>query len=233
LLRSDANFIVLGKLEFDLSTMTDIASIRNEYTKTSLDIENVHPDPIIQFDKWLSDAVTAKLPEPTAMSLATVNQNGIPGSRIVLLKGVENGKFVFFTNYQSRKGVELEHNPACSVTFFWPELERQVRIDGVASRIGQEASDAYFKSRPRQSQIGAWASPQSIFIADRSILEQRVKQLEEKYKDQETLPRPHQWGGYGIDPFSIEFWQGRPSRLHDRIVYSKTDNQWKINRLAP
>lgn len=212
--------------------MNDISSIRNEYTKASLDTDSITQDPIHQFDIWFKEAVTAKVPEPNAMNLATIN-GGKPASRIVLLKGVEQGKFVFYTNYQSRKGKELEENPACSLTFFWPELERQIRIEGIASRVDAKRSDEYFQSRPRGSQVGAWASPQSSIINDRSLLEARSKQIEDKFKGQDKLPRPHQWGGYEIEPLLIEFWQGRPSRLHDRILYSKVDGVWKINRLAP
>lgn len=213
--------------------MNDLASLRNEYSKAALDPESVLQDPISQFTKWFEEAITAKVPEPNAMNLATVNENGRPASRIVLLKGVENYKFVFYTNYQSRKGKELDQNPACSLTFFWPELERQVRIEGAASRIDEKRSEKYFQSRPRGSQVGAWASPQSSVISDRSLLEERAKQIEAKYKGEEFLPKPNQWGGYEIDPLMMEFWQGRPNRLHDRILYTKDDTGWKINRLAP
>lgn len=209
------------------------SEIRTDYSKAKLDTNSVAPDPITQFAKWFDEAINSKALEPNAMSLATLAESGTPTSRIVLLKGVENGQFVFYTNYQSQKGKELEANPACSLNFFWPELERQVRIEGVAIRVSAEASDAYFQSRPRESQIGAWASPQSSLIKDRVILEERVKQIQEKYKDLKVLPRPKQWGGYGITPFEIEFWQGRPSRLHDRIVYTLVEKKWKLNRLAP
>jgi len=212
--------------------MNDIATIRKEYSKARLDEATISKNPIQQFDLWFNEAVTAQIPEPTAMNLATVN-GGRPASRTVLLKGVENGMFVFYTNYQSRKGKELDENPACSLTFFWPELERQVRIEGVASRVDAKRSDEYFQSRPRGSQIGAWASPQSSVINDRSLLEERAKQLEEKFKGQDKLPRPHQWGGFEIDPVMIEFWQGRPNRLHDRILFTKDEGGWKMNRLAP
>jgi pyridoxamine 5'-phosphate oxidase len=212
--------------------MKDIATIRKEYTKASLDAATIAKDPIQQFNTWFNEAVTANVPEPNAMNLATVN--GVrPASRIVLLKGVENGMFVFYTNYQSSKGKELEQNPACSLTFFWPELERQVRIEGIASRLDAKRSDEYFQSRPRGSQIGAWASPQSSIIESRVLLEERAKQLDEKFKGQEKLPRPQQWGGYEVAPMLIEFWQGRASRLHDRIVFAKVDEVWKVNRLAP
>ena len=213
--------------------MNDIATIRKEYSKASLNEATISKNPIQQFDIWFKEAVTAKIPEPNAMNLATVN-GGRPASRTVLLKGVENEKFVFYTNYQSRKGKELEENPACALTFFWPELERQVRIEGVASRlVDAKRSDEYFQIRPRGSQVGSWASPQSSVIKGRSILEERAKQIEEKFKGQDKLPRPHQWGGFEIDPILIEFWQGRPSRLHDRILFTKDGDGWKVNRLAP
>lgn len=213
--------------------MNDLASLRKEYTKAALDVKSVSKEPISQFNKWFDEAIAAQVPEPNAMNLATVNETGRPASRIVLLKGVEDNKFVFYTNYQSRKGRELEQNPSCSLNFFWPELERQVRIEGVASRIDEKRSERYFQSRPRGSQVGAWASPQSTLISDRSLLEERVKQIEKKYKGVELLPKPNQWGGFEIDPLMIEFWQGRQSRLHDRILYTKDDGVWKINRLAP
>jgi pyridoxamine 5'-phosphate oxidase len=171
--------------------------------------------------------------EANAMNLATISRDGRPTSRVVLLKGIENGKFVFYTNYQSAKGKELEINPACALTFFWPELERQVRIEGVASRVSEQQSLAYFQSRPRGSQIGAWSSPQSSIIDSRSILEERVAQLEKKFEGVDVLPKPNQWGGYEVDALMIEFWQGRPSRLHDRIQFNKVDGAWKIYRLAP
>ncbi|MBX2945412.1 MAG: pyridoxamine 5'-phosphate oxidase [Cyclobacteriaceae bacterium] len=213
--------------------MSSISNIRTEYTKATLDVDSVHPHPIEQFSIWFNEALAAKLPEPTAMHLATVNEHGNPSSRIVLLKGVEDSKFVFYTNYQSHKGKHLDNHPACALTFFWPELERQVRIEGTVSRIEAERSDEYFKSRPRASQIGAWSSPQSHVIANRAILEERVKQMEKRFEHQDPLPRPRQWGGYAVDPLMIEFWQGRPSRLHDRILYAKANNTWSISRLAP
>ncbi len=213
--------------------MKEISDIRTDYTKATLEINSVDKNPFNQFEKWFKQAIESKALEPNAMNLATLSENGRPTSRMVLLKGIENAQFIFYTNYQSQKGKELELNPACALNFFWPELERQVRIEGVVNRVSGEASDAYFQSRPRDSQVGAWASPQSALINERSILEERIKQIEEKYKDLKVLPRPKQWGGYGVTPFEIEFWQGRPSRLHDRIVYTLVDDQWKINRLAP
>ncbi|GAB1447002.1 pyridoxamine 5'-phosphate oxidase [Flammeovirgaceae bacterium] len=213
--------------------MKGISSIRTNYTKATLDINSVDKNPFIQFEKWFKEAIESEALEPNAMNLATLSENGGPTSRMVLLKGIENAQFVFYTNYQSQKGKELDLNPACAINFFWPELKRQVRIEGVVNRVSSEVSDTYFQSRPRESQVGAWASPQSALINERSILEERVKQIEEKFKGLKVLPRPKQWGGYGVTPFEIEFWQGRPSRLHDRIVYTLADDQWKINRLAP
>lgn len=213
--------------------MQAIADLRKEYTRASLDVSSVDAHPVQQFEKWFTEALQAQVPEPNAMTLATVNANGRPCARIVLLKGVEAMKFVFYTNYQSSKGQELEHQPACALTFFWPELERQVRIEGIATRVSTERSTAYFQSRPRGSQIGAWSSPQSAIIKNREILEERMKQVEEKFIGAEVLPKPQQWGGYEIDPVMMEFWQGRPSRLHDRIQYILIDNVWKVHRLAP
>jgi len=213
--------------------MDKIADLRKEYTKASLDINSVNKNPLGQFGKWFDEALSSNALEPSAMTLATISETGRPSARIVLLKGVSNDRFYFYTNYQSQKGKELENNPACALTFFWPELERQVRISGFAERATAEESDEYFQSRPRGSQVGAWASPQSVVIKDRSILEARVKELEEKYKNDKVLPRPKQWGGFAVAPFEIEFWQGRPSRLHDRILYTLIDGNWKINRLAP
>lgn len=213
--------------------MQTLADIRREYTKTSLDVSTVNSDPLVQFTKWFDEIIEAKAIEPNAMHLATVNAQGKPSSRIVLLKGIEHGKFVFYTNHQSRKGKELETNPACALTFFWPDLERQVRIEGVAERVDAVTAEKYFQTRPRASQLGAWASPQSSAIQDRALLEARFTQMEKKFENTALIPKPQQWGGYQIEPLLFEFWQGRPSRLHDRIEYVKVDSVWKINRLAP
>lgn len=213
--------------------MINIADLRKEYSLAKLDIQNVSLEPIAQFEKWFSEAQAAKVPEPNAMNLATVSKNGLPSSRIVLLKGIEAGCFVFYSNYQSNKGKSLDENPACALNFFWPELERQIRINGVAERISEERSTRYFQSRPRDSQLGAWASPQSVAIKNRIILEDRVKELEKKFESMTVLPKPKQWGGFEVHPHEIEFWQGRTSRLHDRILYVKEDQNWKISRLAP
>ena len=213
--------------------MENLANIRKDYRKATLDTDSVDAHPIKQFEKWFNEALQAQVPEPNAMNLATVGADGRPSSRIVLLKGLERNCFLFYTNYQSRKGRELEERPACALTFFWPELERQVRISGVASRVDAATSDAYFQSRPRDSQIGAWASPQSSLIGSRDILAQRFKAIEDKFEGQPVLPRPHQWGGFQVEPLEIEFWQGGHGRLHDRIQYVLVDVQWRIFRLAP
>jgi pyridoxamine 5'-phosphate oxidase len=213
--------------------MLSIEDLRNEYSKADLDIHQVSGNPIAQFEKWFAEARNSAVPEPNAMNLATVSKSGRPSSRIVLLKSVENDGFVFYTNYQSQKGKDLADNPACALNFFWPELERQVRIEGVTSLIPEDKSTAYFQSRPRSSQVGAWASPQSLIIANRDILEERARQIEKKYQNLNALPKPKQWGGYKVEPYLIEFWQGRKSRLHDRIIYTKADGGWKISRLAP
>jgi pyridoxamine 5'-phosphate oxidase len=213
--------------------MISLSEIRKEYSLGALDESSVVKDPLVQFEKWFQEALKAEIPEPSAMNLATVSENGLPSSRIVLLKGVESGCFVFYTNYQSRKGSQLDENPVCALTFFWPELERQVRIEGGTTRMPEDASIAYFQSRPRESQVGAWASPQSTIIANRSILEGRVKEIEKRFEGKSVLPKPKQWGGFRVEPHWIEFWQGRQSRLHDRILYSRSDKGWKINRLAP
>lgn len=209
------------------------AQMRREYTKRSLDIHDVHPNPVQQFQQWFDEATKAQLPEPNAMTLSTVSPEGKPSARIVLLKGVKEGSFVFYTNYQSRKGHEMETHPQVALTFFWVELERQVRIEGTTHKISEERSIEYFHSRPRGSQIAAWVSSQSQKIADRTVLEQRLQEFTQKFEGQ-TIPKPPYWGGYAVVPQAVEFWQGRPSRLHDRILYTlQNENNWKIERLAP
>ncbi|MCU0383789.1 MAG: pyridoxamine 5'-phosphate oxidase [Cyclobacteriaceae bacterium] len=213
--------------------MEMLQNLRKEYAKASLDEKSVLPDAVEQFKKWFAEAMQANLPEPNAMCLATVAADGRPSQRIVLLKGIEKGEFVFYTNYQSKKGLHLAQNPSCSLTFFWHELERQVRIEGIAEKVSEEHAVTYFQSRPVGSQIGAWVSPQSTPIASRTILEERLSKMEVRFAGLEKLPKPQQWGGYSVRPYLIEFWQGRPNRLHDRIEYTKTDDAWKILRLAP
>ena len=213
--------------------MPNITQLRKDYTLHSLDENSILPSPILQFEKWWGEAVSANVLEANAMNLATVSENGRPSSRIVLLKSFGDDGFSFYSNLQSNKGKQLSQNPFCALTFFWPELERQVRIEGEATRVSNDKADEYFKSRPRESQIGAWASPQSSAIASRNILDERYKAIEKKFGKEKTLPRPNQWGGFVVKPFLVEFWQGRRSRLHDRIQYTLLDGKWIVNRLAP
>ena len=210
----------------------DLSSIRKEYTKHSLDVAEVDQNPLRTFNQWFDEALASEVMEPNAMNLSTVSKSNMPAGRIVLLKEVDKG-FVFYTNYQSDKGRELEDNPVAALTFFWPELERQVRIQGNVEKVSEEMSTEYFQSRPKESQIGAWTSPQSTVIKSRDILLDREKSIKEKHESDAVLPRPKQWGGYRLNPVHMEFWQGRPSRLHDRIAYTLVDGEWKINRLAP
>ena len=209
----------------------NLAEQRQEYAQKTLSETEVLADPIEQFRIWMDEAFRAQLPEPTAMTLATVAANGRPSARIVLLKGCDSGGFVFFTNYQSRKGEELAANEWASLVFFWKELERQVRIEGTVEKIPAAESDAYFATRPLGSRHGAWASPQSAEIPGRDWLEARWRDAETTHGD--DPPRPPHWGGYRVVPVAIEFWQGRTSRLHDRIVYRRERDGWRILRLAP
>lgn len=210
----------------------DISSIRQDYSKHRLDKRHVHENPLAQFEKWLQQAIEAEVYEPTAMTLATANKEAIPTSRTVLLKGIEDLAFLFYTNYQSKKGQQLIENPHAALTFFWPELERQVNITGKIEKADDQVSDAYFATRPRKSQLGAWASAQSREIRSRIQLIRDFIALSAKYVGR-AVPRPPNWGGFKLTPNTLEFWQGRPNRLHDRIQYSLENGKWKIRRLSP
>lgn len=211
--------------------MNELASLRKSYERAALDEASSLADPIAQFELWLKQALDAKLPEPNAMTLATVGADGRPSTRVVLIKGVDARGLVWYTNYDSRKGQELALHPHAALQFHWVELERVVRIEGTVSQVSAEESDAYFASRPLDSRIGAWASPQSQPIASRSVLVANAA----KYSAQFLLnpPRPPHWGGYRLHPDRFEFWQGRPSRLHDRLRYRLRDGAWLRDRLAP
>jgi pyridoxamine 5'-phosphate oxidase len=211
-----------------------LQGLREDYRKSTLEEKNASENPFTQFDNWFKEALNSEIPEPNTMVVATVSKDGFPSARIVLLKGFDEKGFIFYTNYDSQKGKELSENPRCAIVFNWLELERQIRIEGIAERLSPEESTAYFHKRPKNSQIGAWASPQSQIIDTRDVLETNLKNLNSEYMDSEKLPRPNHWGGYRIQATRIEFWQGRSSRLHDRLNYEKnTDSTWNRTRLAP
>jgi len=204
-----------------------------DFESLELDKKKVDKNPIVQFFRWMENALEAKVQDPNAMILATSNKKGQPDARIVLLRGVDKNGFSFFTNYKSAKGKEIVENKKVCLNFYWPELARQVRIKGVVEKLGSKVSDEYFQSRPRESQIGAWASNQSEWIENRDELNKKVEAFEKKFAGKK-IPRPAHWGGYIVKPNSIEFWQGRTSRLHDRILFEKSKSgKWKISRLCP
>ncbi len=211
----------------------NIADLRKDYTLQGLSETDVDSNPFIQFKRWFDQTIAAQLVEPNAVTLATTTREGKPSARMVLLKGFDERGFVFFTNYNSQKGQELAENPQASLVFWWAELERQIRISGGVEKISDAESDEYFYSRPLNSRLGAWASNQSEAIESRAVLEQRIQELQAKYQHQD-VPRPQHWGGLRVIPIEIEFWQGRPNRLHDRLRYTRlNDGSWKIERLSP
>lgn len=208
-----------------------LQNTRNQYDKGVLIENNLHENPLMQFEIWMQEAISANVPEPNAMDLSTVS-NGKPSSRIVLLKGVDTKGFVFYTNYESKKGLEMNENPNVCLNFFWVSLARQVRIEGIVEKVTPEESDEYFRSRPRESQIGAWASAQSSVLKSRSILDENVANLESEYEGK-LISRPLHWGGFRVIPERLEFWQGRPNRLHDRFLYEDSPAGWMVFRLSP
>jgi pyridoxamine 5'-phosphate oxidase len=214
--------------------LLNIENFREDYRSRTLEMENTFPDPFQQFTLWMEETVAAKILEPNAMTLSTVNSQGRPSARIVLLKGLQDGAFVFYTNYDSQKAQDLAVYPFAALTFLWKEAERQVRIEGKIEKVSAEESTRYFQSRPKGSQIGAWASPQSQVIPNRQVLEEAVQKLETTYQHKDILPLPPNWGGYALVPDMVEFWQGRSSRLHDRIRYRLGEHgEWMRERLAP
>ena len=210
-----------------------IGGIRREFSTQGFSEHQAHADPLVQFDEWFDEAVRSGMKDPTAMALATASADGVPAVRMVLLKGLSRPGLVFYTNYESRKGADLAANPRAAACLWWDEMDRQIRVEGAVERLSEEDSDAYFASRPREAQLGAWASQQSHVIADRAALEKRLKQAAGQHGDG-VVPRPPHWGGFRIVPTMVEFWQGRPQRLHDRLRYTLgEDGQWRRERLAP
>lgn len=210
-----------------------LAALRRRYARGELDEADVAPDPLTQFAAWLDEALAGQVAEPNAMVLATATSDGVPSARTVLLKGLDERGFVFYTNYESAKAADLDANPRAALVFPWHAMERQVRVTGTAERVSREESAAYFASRPRDSKLGAWASPQSQVVADRATLDRAYAELEARWGEDEEIPLPDFWGGYRVRPERVEFWQGRHGRLHDRIGYRREDAGWVIERLAP
>jgi len=206
--------------------------IRRDFAGKPLDDQSIKENPFEQFEIWFEEAVNAQILDPNAMSITTVDSSGQPSTRIVYLRGINDKGFIFYTNYKSDKGQDLENNNKIALNFFFGELERQIRVEGIVAKVSNQESDAYFAKRPRESQIGAWASNQSSTIKNRAELEERVLKFTSKFNNVE-IPRPEHWGGYVVTPQKIEFWQGRPNRLHDRIVFEKNEDKWSIKRVSP
>ncbi len=232
MVRAEAKRRTPRSYDLDAMQSKDLADIRRNYSLSELNEASVSSSPFDQFSGWMSDAAKTEMLDATAMVLSTVDAESRPSSRVVLLKGFDADGFVFFTNYESRKGIEITANPAATIHFFWPELERQINIRGMVSRVSKEESEAYFRARPFESRIGAWASKQSSTIASREELEAKASELQTKFADG-NVPLPPFWGGFRIKPDRFEFWQGRPSRLHDRICYELKGDNWNVSRLSP
>jgi pyridoxamine 5'-phosphate oxidase len=224
----------MSTLPSSAAQFVNVGELRRDYSRQTLLESNADPNPFLQFQSWFTQALNAQVIEPNAMTLATITSDGKPAARIVLLKEFDERGFVFYSNFQSRKGQELAQTPAAALVFWWGELERQVRIEGPVTLVSEAEADTYFRSRPRGSQLGAWVSNQSQVIVDRSVLEERLEQLEQDYRDQ-PIPRPSHWGGYRLAPTYFEFWQGRSNRLHDRLCYrhATASNTWQVERLSP
>jgi pyridoxamine 5'-phosphate oxidase len=215
-------------------TESSLAAWRRDYTAAGLHEADLADDPHVQLARWLAEAGTAGLLEPNAMVLSTVSADGVPSSRMVLLKGLDAGGLVFYTNLASRKAEELGTNPRCALLFPWQPLQRQVRVEGTARRLADDVSDRYFATRPRGAQLGAWASPQSSVVPDRQALEEAYERVDARWPEPQPVPRPEHWGGCVVDPDVVEFWQGRADRMHDRLRYRRTDGgTWAVERLAP
>jgi pyridoxamine 5'-phosphate oxidase len=214
-----------------LTPLVDLDALRIQYETAGIDVASLADDPIIQFAVWLDDAIAADVPEPNAMTMSTVDADG-PDARVVLLKGVDQRGFSFYTNFESVKGAQIDADARAALTFHWQPLHRQVRVRGTVARVADDEADSYYGSRPRSSQVGAWASPQSRPIADRSLLERAVEEVQRRFGDDEPTRPPH-WGGFRVTPLTVEFWQGQPDRLHDRVQYQLTAKGWTRRRLAP
>lgn len=213
--------------------MSNLYEVRKDYGLKGLNEDDIDQNPLVQFDSWFQEASKTEGDEVNAFTLSTIGEDGLPEGRVVLLKLFDENGFIFFTNYNSRKAQDIASNPFASMTFYWKSKEQQIRVKGGIKKISPEQSDDYYHTRPVGSRVGAWASPQSTEIQDRSVLEEKYREAEQRFDAEESIARPDFWGGYIIEPIRIEFWQGRSSRLHDRLVYVKQEQEWKVSRLAP